>query len=337
MRAWGRVTSAVRGGLWLIRAGGLRGRLHELQEQASTWRRLEGQLARIDGRIAEVATRATEAALKADGIERHLRSRAEVRGHRMFLDPTDGIVSPTLLQDGVFEPTETELLEREIGPGDVVLDVGANIGYYTLLFARRVGPQGRVFAFEPDPANFQLLRRNVRANGYRNVTLVPAAVSDRTAPTRLYLCRENKGDHRLYDSRDDRPSIEVPATTLDDYFAAYDGPIDVIKLDIQGSEGRALRGMSGLLRRHPGLKLTTEFWPIGLERAGTDPRGYLEDLIRWGFRLHEIDERREALGPADAAGLLATYTAANQDFTNLFCVRPGAAPTAAVPGPGGGP
>lgn len=88
-------------------------------------------------------------------------SFAEVQGYKMFLDSKNFI---NLSINGVYEPFETELVQKEIKRGDVVLDIGANIGYWTLIFAKLVGEEGRVFAFEPDPTNFALLNNNIVKN-----------------------------------------------------------------------------------------------------------------------------------------------------------------------------
>src|SRR5512138_2867115 len=93
---------------------------------------------------------------------------AQVHGQTMYLDPGD---SMGLAIQGTYEPEETEAVLRSVKSGMVVVDIGANIGYYTLLFARLVGPQGRVIAFEPDPATFALLKKNVDSNQHRNVEL----------------------------------------------------------------------------------------------------------------------------------------------------------------------
>src|SRR5258708_4633510 len=161
-----------------------------------------------------------------------------VHGHPMVLHEAkiDRYISPALRASGIFEPFETELAKVLIKPGDVVLDLGANIGYYTLLFARLVGPAGRVYAFEPEPANCALLKKNVELNGYENVVLVSKAVSNQTGLGKLFLCDFNQGDHRLYDSKDGRPHIEIETVELDRFFHNYGGSFDFIKFDIQGAE-----------------------------------------------------------------------------------------------------
>ena len=247
-----------------------------------------------------------------------LRSRAMVRGHTMLLDPTDSVVSPTLLRDGYFELLETELVEREIRRGDVVLDVGANIGYYTLLFARLVGDEGRVYAFEPDPRNFALLKKNVRINGYRNIVLVNKAVSDRTGPLKLYLCADNKGDHRIYETEDARASIPIEATTADDYFRDDPVRVNFIKMDIQGSEAGALRGMAATLERSRSVQMVTEFWPVGLRRFGVAAEDYLRHIEGLGFEIFEIDEGRDQVAPRTIAELLRDYPPSRANSRTCF-------------------
>jgi tRNA G37 N-methylase Trm5 len=102
-----------------------------------------------------------------------LRERTvDVDGHFFYLDPHDSLGLSVM---GSFEPAETELMRQRVRPGATVLDIGANIGYFTLLMARCVGPSGHVYAFEPEPKNFELLQHNVRRNNYANVTCGQAA------------------------------------------------------------------------------------------------------------------------------------------------------------------
>jgi FkbM family methyltransferase len=230
-----------------------------------------------------------------------------------------------LLREGGWEPFETQVVAKAVNRGDVVLDLGANIGYYTLLFSRLVGEGGKVFAFEPDPDNWALLEKNVAANRCRNVTLVRKAVSDRTGKTRLYLARDNKGDHRIYNSGDGRHSIEIEAIRLDEYFQGYQGAINLVKMDIQGSEIGALRGMGQLLEKHRDLMILSEFWPVGLRRFGTDPRLFLTALREWGFQLYDVNEVKQRIWPTEVEWLVRDNQS-EDEFTNLLCVRKGLPP-----------
>ena len=241
----------------------------------------------------------------------------EVQGHKMFLDSKDCL---RLSINGVYEPLETRLVEQEIEKSDIVLDIGANIGYYTLIFAKLVGEEGKVFAFEPEPDNFALLSRNVEINGYRNVTLVQKAVSSITGKTRLYLPKDNRADCRIYNSHDNRKSIEVETIRLDDYFKNYHGRIDFIKMDIQGAEAGAIQGMTSLLQRAKNLDILTEFWPGGLKRFGIEPQEYLDLLLKHGFKLYQISEQREKREPVNIPQLLCILLEGG-NYTYLLCAK----------------
>jgi len=245
---------------------------------------------------------------------RHLKSNvAEVNGHKMFLDSKDSL---GLSVFGVHEPFATELIKKEVMKGDVVLDIGAHIGYYTLIFAKLVGEEGKVFAFEPAPDNSALLEKNIKINGYRNVLVVEKAVSNKTGKLKLYLSEEDSADYRIYNSHDDRRSIEIEAIRLDDYFWDYDGKIDFIKIDINGAEGEALQGMSNLLKKNKNAKILTAFWPIGLKSFGIEPEEYLKLLIEYGFKLHLINENK--IEPIAINELMQLCT--QEDFKNLLCL-----------------
>jgi FkbM family methyltransferase len=240
-----------------------------------------------------------------------------VQEHKMFLDEKDSLRLSIL---GVYEPYETELVKKKIKKGDFVLDIGANIGYYTLIFAKLVGKKGKVFAFEPDPNNFALLTKNVEINGYKNVTLIQKAVSNKTEKAWLYLCKDDKLDHRIYNSHDGREFIEIETIRLDEYFKDNE-TIDFIKMDIQGAEGRAVKGMSNFLNKNKNIKILTEFWPIGLERCGTDPKEYLELLLTFGFKLNYINELRNTIKPTNVTELLKKFTTTKKNHTNLLCIK----------------
>lgn len=245
-------------------------------------------------------------------------SSVMVQGQHMWLDENDSL---ELATREVYEPAETALFKREIKPGQVVLDIGANIGYYTLIAAKLVGPKGHVYAFEPDPTNFALLKKNVEANGHQNVTLFPKALSDKNGKGRLYLNPTNKGDHRLFDSGDGRSSVTVTKARLDDILLKLDRQVHFIKMDVQGAEASVLRGMKDLLGRSRTLKLVTEFSPGGLRLQGADPQGYLKALQKSGFKLQEIPSKGGALKPVDTKRLVARLGDDSNAYANLFCVK----------------
>ena len=223
-----------------------------------------------------------------------------------------------------YEPLTTKLIIDSIAPGGTIIDVGANIGYYTLVAARSAGPRGKVFAFEPDPTNFELLKRNVSANAYTTVVTVNKAVSNRTGTAALYLDEFNRGDHRMYDSHDGRSYVRVDAVRLDDFFRPSSPKVDVVKIDIQGAEAWAVEGMSDLLKTTGDVVLFTEFWPQGLHRCGVEAEDYLQSLAALGFeRFYDIDERRESVTKADPTTLVKRYSVMEGNYANLLCLKHG--------------
>lgn len=218
-----------------------------------------------------------------------------------------------------YEAFETSLLLARIKPGDTVIDVGANAGQYTGKFLAAVGPDGEVFAFEPDPHNFESLQRHTAAASSENLYLEQQAVSNKIGIAFLYLNTRNGGDHRLFDSLDGRKKISVPTITLSSYFSHYKRHISLVKMDIQGSEMWALQGMAKLIIRNPGLIIASEFWPFGLRTAGVDPADYLNMLIKSGFKLENISEHTRQLLPiTDPDAFVAKYPVGSQAYTNIL-------------------
>ena len=111
----------------------------------------------------------------------------------------DLFVSRRIREEGIWEPHETSLILDLLQPGDTFLDVGANIGYFSILAAAAVGEAGSVMAYEPDPENYRLLQANVELNALRpRVISTAAALSDANGEGRLYLSADNLGDHQVY-------------------------------------------------------------------------------------------------------------------------------------------
>lgn len=156
---------------------------------------------------------------------------------------------------GTFERPEQEAFARTVRPGDVVFDLGANAGFYTLLSAKLAGPTGRVVAFEPVPRNLGYLRRHLAINGCENVTVVAAAVADRLGRARFH----DGPAHTVGALADEGEAIEgeyeVDVTTIDDVAGVVP---KVIKIDVEGAEAAVLRGARRVLREvRPILLLST--------------------------------------------------------------------------------
>jgi len=255
-------------------------------------------------------------------VERVLRGlfgdTVEADGHLLYVEPHDRAVGARLRRRGVWAAAETALCKREITPGMRVLDVGANIGYFTLLFARSVGPTGHVYAFEPEPRNFELLQRNLARNGYTNVTALPKAVSRTSGSQRLYKSPDNLGDHRLAHGTAGRDSVDVSVIALDELLPG-DARVDFIKLDIQGAECAAVQGARQLITRSAPLCLITEFWPAGMRAFGDDPEQYLQELSALGFGIAVIAPgARPEIIPLAGAGALHELVQRNREV-DLFC------------------
>ena len=178
---------------------------------------------------------------------RHVRCRG--RGGWIYLNPSE---SRMMLERalGVYEYTEMAAAARVIRPGMTAVDVGANKGDYALMFARLVGPSGRVLAFEPDDRNLGWVRRSVRANGYRNVETFPYALADADGEA-LFNPGRASGWGSLVASRsgvDAEHAVPVQTRRLDSVAAELGIPsIDVLKVDVEGAELGVLRGARALL------------------------------------------------------------------------------------------
>ncbi|MBU2564047.1 FkbM family methyltransferase [Patescibacteria group bacterium] len=249
-------------------------------------------------------------------IARFLKSNFTIiQGQKMFLDSEDSL---RLSLSGVYEPFETKIIKSVIKKDNTVIDIGANIGYYTLLFAKLVGRNGKIIAFEPDPDNFFLLKKNVEINGYKNATLIQKAVSNKIGTTKLYLHKNDKKQHSIYNSNNSRKSIEIESTRADNYI---NEKVDLIKIDIEGAEGETIKGMKNLLKKNKKIKIITEFSPCSLENSSVKSKEFLELLIGHNFKLYEINEPKKELKQTSPTKLLKAYTIRNRKGTNLLCVR----------------
>ena len=212
---------------------------------------------------------------------------------RLTVDLHDRVLGRMLYLGEDHEPEHRALMRHLALDGGVCVDVGANVGLHTVLLSRLVGPAGRVFAFEPDPHNFRLLEANLRLNDARNVTARQCAIGDTDGVCRLARNPRNYADCRVTSELPAWSSHEVPMTTLDAALPELPvGALRFVKMDVQGSECRVLRGMRATLARHPDLVMTVEVFPDGLRGAGASARELIALLADLGFAGWEFTPNR---------------------------------------------
>ena len=164
------------------------------------------------------------------------------------------------------DAVEIAWIRRLVRPGSNVLDIGANIGFYTCLLSDLVGSDGHVHAFEPEANNFRHL--SAIAGRRSNVILVPKAVSDCSEKLLIYTSPNLNVDHRTYQVKNYQQVLAVDGVSIDDYVKG-EFPIDFIKIDIQGYEHHALLGMERTIRANPAVAILSEFWPYGFKQCNS--------------------------------------------------------------------
>ncbi|HJT96822.1 MAG TPA: FkbM family methyltransferase [Rhodanobacteraceae bacterium] len=206
-------------------------------------------------------------------------------GYRLYARGSDTHIGAQLIAGRVHDANVEAALRAELAPGDTLLDIGANIGVFTMLGASLVGDEGRVIAVEPISRNADLIERACRANRYANVAVIRAAASDRAGEIELrtHASTSNSATPAAAGERlraDGGVTVRVPAVVLDDALGDLDR-LDLVKVDAAGMEPRALRGLERLLDRWRPV-LVAEFHPWAIERAtGDSPLAFLEWLGRW--------------------------------------------------------
>jgi len=175
---------------------------------------------------------------------------------------------------------EINLLKKYIHENYIVLDIGANIGFYANILSQLVGEKGEVHCFEPDNTNFLHLKKN--CSQLQNVKLNNKAVGPKTEKLKIYTSKELNVDHRTYKPEEYEEEIEIDAVSIDDYLGD-NKKADFIKMDIQGFEMQALKGMHKTLEQNKEIKIISEFWPYGLRTAGSSVIEYYNLLTEKGF------------------------------------------------------
>jgi FkbM family methyltransferase len=227
----------------------------------------------------------------------------------------DRALAAFLIDKGWLGRSVLRAFREVVGPGDRVVDVGANQGLFTLFFSELVGPDGRVLALEPDPILFDALQLNCERNGVRNVDCRRVAASNRAGSAWLRRSRVNRGDNRI-EERPREKSVRVEICTMDKLVG--DAPLEFVKIDVQGHEAEVLQGLGVVLDRNPRLKVFLELWPHALAARGHGILDTLHPLLVRGYRL--LEARRDGLVNVTTSELAGRRWGRFGD-TNILAVR----------------
>jgi FkbM family methyltransferase len=219
-------------------------------------------------------------------------------GAKMLVDTRDAALSPWIVLDGLWETHVTEWLQHTLRPGQVFVDVGANVGYFTLLGGQLVGPQGRVVAVEAHPGLEELLRRNVIMNGlYGYVTTWHRAAWSSSTSLQLHQRLNFSGassvgaigTEALDRLGDTEEMVEVQAVPIDDLLEGLP-PIDVLKMDIEGAELQAFTGLARTMRASQDIAVMFEWAPALMEAVGDKAEALVDLLEGHGFRFRLLED-----------------------------------------------
>ena len=244
---------------------------------------------------------------------------AIVQGSKMFLDPGDSL---DLSINGVYGELDTKIIREEIHEGDIVIDVGANIGYYTLIFAQLVGSSGKVFAFEPESKNFEILKKNIEINNYPNIVAEQKIVSDKSGIVKLFIAEHGIVGHRINQQKSSQKFIEVESIILDNYIKKLnlDNKINFIKIDVEGSEPKVLEGAKEIMQKSNQLKIFTEFNREAVEEYGIEPKEMIDLLYRNGFKIYLPNYKENKINLTNVNELLTSKETLLENI-NLLCKK----------------
>ena len=244
---------------------------------------------------------------------------AIVQGSKMFLDPGDSL---DLSINGVYGELDTKIIREEIHEGDIVIDVGANIGYYTLIFAQLVGSSGKVFAFEPESKNFEILKKNIEINNYPNIVAEQKIVSDKSGIVKLFIAEHGIVGHRINQQKSSQKFIEVESIILDNYIKKLnlDNKINFIKIDVEGSEPKVLEGAKGIMQKSNQLKIFTEFNREAVEEYGIEPKEMIDLFYRNGFKIYLPNYKENKINLTNVNELLTSKETLLENI-NLLCKK----------------
>jgi len=227
----------------------------------------------------------------------HGEIEIEILGYKMRVLSDDRGLSRDLLIDGIREDGSTHLMESILHGDMIAFDIGANLGYYLLLEATRLGRNSHIFAFEPHPDNFRMLKKNIELNGMSDkVSIYQCAVSDRNGSAEL-IVEHCSNYHRLVSSatmpaKDETQRINVQTVSLDSFCKEHEiESADFIRMDVEGQEVEIIRGARDVIKRSPNCVIFLEIHPWLLRHNASDklaPFSFLRQLESLNLKLFAL-------------------------------------------------
>lgn len=292
----------------------LQGKLATSKKQLD---RIEQTLAQVQGRLSlmEAFSHGGRTTYMGDGL---VLIKAIVNGIQIIylVEAADRLIAPWFVATGLYETELTEHFGRILRKDDHCLDIGANFGYFTLLFGRFC-PQGKSIGVEADEALFKIARDNIHINDLgRNTSIYHSAICETERELTLFRRVGRSGNTSIFkvhegflDHLGESPSVEfsVQGISIDQFSQHFGGKLDIIKIDIEGAEPLAFAGAQSVIAANPDLQIVMEWSPGQIQAAGFDVTEFLNTLSAMGLRFHRLDASATLLSSGDLLNI--PYTA----------------------------
>jgi FkbM family methyltransferase len=241
----------------------------------------------------------------------------KLSGFKMYVRLDDWAVGARIAVNRVYEKHVTQEMLRWLKPGVVLVDIGANIGYYSLLAATHLGETGKIIAFEPSKESCNLLKMSVKRNGFKNVAIYAKAIADIDGMVGFHMDDSNGIINKELSGAS---AYQVEAVKLEHILRA-ESHIDLIKMDVEGAEGLVLRGAENLMRTHHPI-VFTEFNPPSIaSTSNMTADDFLNRFRSMGYELHVIDKDKGASQrPQSNQEILNCYEAVKPSHIDLLAI-----------------
>ena len=238
----------------------------------------------------------------------------EVQGSQMLLNFDDPLYFRHLFLKGIHSYSVTSCFYNEIKSGMTVFDIGANIGYLTFIAAKTCGDNGLVISFEPGKDSFDLMKKSLVLNTYKNVELFNKGVAEKSKKGKLFISPYGSVVNTILDEDNESNSIDIEIISLDDFVSMRKIRPDFIKIDVQGAEYLVLEGMKNLLEKNYPLKIVIEFSPRKKQDKLNNFIHYWNKLDELGFKAYYLKEPRK---PVDVESYKIYENKIKKQISNL--------------------